>query len=359
MESVQEILQFLDLNARIELKSVALDSVLGLTASDEGIVLLSNVQKLYKLLAIIAEKDKSEPNRKDAALALINLSANKDVALKMTKLNDSDKIVTSLWSIITNKVYPSADPACMILSNLTIDKVACDSIYEILKRNKVTLSNIIDILCCQDEPTGENKEKSPKLNYLGPFLSNLSQLSEVRDEFLANSCQLLRRILPFTEYLSSSVRRGGVIGAVRNCCFDTNFHEMLLTEIDLLPRLLLPLAGPTPDTFDEEEMEKLPIDLQYLDEDKKLEEDADIRKLLLEALLQLCATKKAREIIRDQNAYLILRELHKIEKDEAVHLAIENVVDILIKKEDEINFDNYKTVDVPENLHEKLEKLDT
>ena len=76
----------------------------------KGVVLLSNVQKLYKLLAIIAEKDKSEPIRKDAALALINLSANKDVALKMTKLNDSDKIVTTLWSIITNKVYPSADP---------------------------------------------------------------------------------------------------------------------------------------------------------------------------------------------------------------------------------------------------------
>ena len=52
----------------------------------KGVVLLSNVQKLYKLLAIIAEKDKSEPIRKDAALALINLSANKDVALKMTKL---------------------------------------------------------------------------------------------------------------------------------------------------------------------------------------------------------------------------------------------------------------------------------
>ena len=28
---------------------------------------------------------------------------------------------------------------------------------------------------------------------------------------------------------------------------------------------------------------------QYLDEDKKIEEDADIRKLLLEALLQLCS----------------------------------------------------------------------
>ena len=58
------------------------------------------------------------------------------------------------------------------------------------------------------------------------------------------------------------VRRGGVIGAVRNCCFDTKYHEMLLNDIDLLPRLLLPLAGPTPDTFEEDEIEKLPIDLQ-------------------------------------------------------------------------------------------------
>ena len=132
---------------------------------------------------------------------------------------------------------------------------------------------------------------------------------------------------------------------------------MLLTEVDLLPRLLLPLAGPTPDIFSEEEVEKLPIDLQYLDEDKKIEEDPDIRKLLLESLLQLCATKKAREIIRDQNAYLILRELHKIESDQSVQLACENVVDILIKKEDEINFDNYKSVDVPEDIHEKFEKL--
>ena len=95
---------------------------------------------------------------------------------------------------------------------------------------------------------------------------------------------------------------------------------------------------------------------QYLDEDKKIEEDSDIRKLLLEALLQLCSTKKAREIIRDQNAYLILRELHKIESDETVKLACENVIDILIKKEDEIKFDNYKTVEVPEDLHAKFDK---
>ena len=143
MEAVQEILQFLDLNTRIDLKGTALESILGLTASEEGANLLSNVKELFMLLVTIAEKDKSEAIRKDAALALINLSANKDVALKMTKLSDSDKLVNTLWSIIVNKVYPSADPACMILSNMTIEKVSCVNVYEILTKNKVSMSKII------------------------------------------------------------------------------------------------------------------------------------------------------------------------------------------------------------------------
>ena len=54
--------------------------------------------------------------------------------------------------------------------------------------------------------------------------------------------------------------------------------------------------------FIQDEIEELPIDLQYLDEDKEVEPDADIRKLLLEALLQLCATKKGREILRGKNS---------------------------------------------------------
>ena len=76
-------------------------------------------------------------------MALINLSANKDVALKMIKLSDSDKLVNTLWSMIVNKVYPSADPACMILSNMTIEKVSCVNVYEILTKNKVSMSKII------------------------------------------------------------------------------------------------------------------------------------------------------------------------------------------------------------------------
>ena len=55
------------------------------------------------------------------------------------------------------------------------------------------------------------------------------------------------------------------------------------------------------------------------------------RLMLLEALNQLCATKVVREMLRKANTYLILRELHKWEKDKNCLLACENVVDILIK----------------------------
>ena len=60
---------------------------------------------------------------------------------------------------------------------------------------------------------------------------------------------------------------------------------MISDDVDLLPALLLPLAGP--EQFDEEDMQKLHEDLQYLPDDKKREEDPDIRRILLEALMKV------------------------------------------------------------------------
>lgn len=87
---------------------------------------------------------------------------------------------------------------------------------------------------------------------------------------------VIQRLLPFTEYTDSIVRRGGIIGTLKNCCFDVEHHEWLLSEdVDILSYLLLPLAGP--EEFDDIENEKLPLDLQYLPETKERESDPDIR----------------------------------------------------------------------------------
>ena len=83
-----------------------------------------------------------------------------------------------------------------------------------------------------------------------------------------------------------------------------------------------------------------------------------IRIMLLESMTQLCATKSARNELRNLNVYVILRELHKTEKDRSCLLAVENLVDILIKREDEINIENYKNLEVPENLLPKFKEMD-
>ena len=77
--------------------------------------------------------------------------------------------------------------------------------------------------------------------------------------------------------------------------------------------------------------------------------------------------------MREKNIYVILRQFHKQEGDEAVRcvcifcfvsnslwnrLAAENLVDILIKTEEEIKIDNYKELDVPKDMVPELEKMD-
>lgn len=69
------------------------------------------------------------------------------------------------------------------------------------------------------------------------------------------------------------------------CCFPENHPKLLDPNIDLISRILLPLAGP--EEFDEEDNEKLPLDLQYLPSDKMREPDPVIRQMLLEILMQV------------------------------------------------------------------------
>lgn len=82
--------------------------------------------------------------------------------------------------------------------------------------------------------------------------------------------------------------------------------------------------------------------------------------MLMETLSQLCATRRGREYLRSHGAYEILRELHKWENsagDPNCLIMCENVVDVLIRTEEEIGEDNLKTLDIPDDLIEKFENI--
>lgn len=100
------------------------------------------------------------------------------------------------------------------------------------------------------------------------------------------------------------------------------------------------------------------INFQYLDAEKQREADADLRHMLLDCLSQLCATRKNREFLREKGTYEILREYHKWETNRKALYYCENIVNILIRTEDEIGQEDLSKLDIPNDLLERFDKED-
>uniref|UniRef100_A0A182Y599 Protein HGH1 homolog n=1 Tax=Anopheles stephensi TaxID=30069 RepID=A0A182Y599_ANOST len=348
MEALEEIVQFLSKSARLDLRVVSVSHVLG---SVEGIkLLIANDKLLTSLLDLTSD----ESVAKDAVLCLVNITAEEiGAAVVVEKL--AERLVPAAYEAILNEDCKLSDAWCMVLCNITRP----EQLVEPVLKHLLAIEFALEKLTTCFTRINYNKQKC-HLNYLGPLFSNVSQSKAGRAVFCNQTTGLLGRLLPFVHHDGSIVRRGGAVGLLKNVCFDSSVHEWLLSEeMDVLPFILLPLAGP--EEFDDETNEKLPVDLQYLGPDKKREEDPDVRKMLVESLAQLCATRKGRQHLRDHGTYEILRELHKYEcspeGDKVVLAAVENVVDILIRTEEEIGEDNLKQLEIPDDVKAKIESM--
>lgn len=303
------------------------------------------ISALYKLTS-----DPAETVGREALLCLVNISTAETGSSVLLKT------IPKLADLCVDKVIdadcPLADAWAMLLSNISRSEQLATQVFDEIESRVEHLVNAFSRV-------NYNTQKC-HLNYLASIFSNLSQVARARDFFCRPNSDILNRLIPFINHETSIVRKGGAIGLLKNICFDSGRHEYLLEEIHVLPMILLPLAGH--EEFTDEENDKLPVDLQYLGPEKKREADPDIRIMLLESLAQLCATRKAREYLRDKGTYEVLRELHRFEcsdnGDPQVLLACENVVDILIRTEDEIGEDNLKTLEIPDDVLDKINKMD-
>ncbi|NXR36634.1 HGH1 protein, partial [Zosterops hypoxanthus] len=237
---------------------------------------------------------------------------------------------------------PSSGGVCGVLANLSRDPGAAPRVLRALGPGAEPLLRALS----GARPPAE----------LGAFLCNLSQAPEGRQTLLDRSGAVVRRMLALVRWPQVEMRRG-VVGALRNCCFQHENHEWLLSpDVDALPLLLLPLAGP--EDLPEEEMEQLPVDLQYLPLEHRREEEPEIRKMLLETLMLLAATKPGRCHLRSQGSYLVLRELHTWEKDPEVLSTCEKLIQVLIGDEPEEGMENLLEVTIPEDMERRLRDLD-
>jgi len=216
-----EVAPFLSPTARADLRAIAVQYFLGLTGSETGRrYIVDNGDYLQQLINVI--DDEQAAIAKDAFLAIVNLAAESDIACRIMKLTTADKVLDRLLTAALYEGRVEPNIACMALSNLSRSESAASLIAEYVIKERdpdVGVKRIVDVLCRSDLPGRD---------YLAPFLSNLTQVSSVRKILLDHDRVVFQRILPIINYTKSATRRGGIVGTVRNCCFETGMSTFLV-----------------------------------------------------------------------------------------------------------------------------------
>jgi hypothetical protein len=223
MDSLNELSEFIRSDSRLDVKTLALHHVLSMTGDFESRnLMLSHPTLLISVIILAFKKDEQKSINKDAFFTLINMSAEELNAQRLMEKNPV--LVRLLIDYILDENSKFSDTACAILSNLSRGKKNSETIYKYFesnssdsnnneKKGNFSLEKLLTVFCT------ENFNKTNRLDYLAPFICNLTQLENVRNVILEDN-MLLLRLLPYTTYLKSTIRRGGIVGAIKNCCFN-------------------------------------------------------------------------------------------------------------------------------------------
>lgn len=230
-----------------------------LSGTPEGCLLVHRTESLLRAIIRLVEEEKVAVLRRDAFLVLVNVSATDEGASAILAAEES--LVRKSLDEILNENSTLADPCAMFLSNISRPRQNVEQVLDALLAVEHSIERLLTSFTRK-----EFNQKGMKLDYIAPIFSNLTQCQKGRDVVCAPEGHILTRILPFTHHPDNIIRRGGATGILKNICFDTGRHDWLLSEeVNVLPFILLPLAGP--EEFSEEDNDKFPIELQVIDGD--------------------------------------------------------------------------------------------
>ena len=211
MDNWKELVTFLTQDTRLELKSKALGYVLGLTGTQDGQELIRKHKEVLRILLDLTT-DSDPQIVRDAYSALLNLSASDDVA-ELVGLGVIPRFLDSL----TDPRQKHADKICMLLSNLTRQEDGAAAFVKSvssLPHGQNSLYTLVDIFDRRDY------NKDAEFHHLAMVFSNISQVSTARKLFLDRSKCIIPRLLPYTQFKGSLIRRSGVASLLRNLCFE-------------------------------------------------------------------------------------------------------------------------------------------
>jgi len=238
------------------------------------------------------------------------------------------------------------EPSPTIIKNLdTLEDGSVTKGKHILLPEKPTmtilLSKFLTTSLIRDENDGLQQtfdEASESLidpyQHFATILMNVTQLERGRMYLMRQSegTSILETLL-LQLRSKNPVRRQGIAGAVKNCCFEKDSAWWLLNQVHILKHLLYPLAGP--EELELDEKIGMDPDLWLEGPEKRREPDHGTRLLLIESILLLCATgKQARQNIRVARTYVILKLADMVEESEDISEKINEVVQYLRRDEE-------------------------
>jgi hypothetical protein len=306
------------------LKKAAVEIVQGLSGTDEGVQRLATHAKelLPPLLLLLGE---AEEISKPAAEALVNLS--QDVAV-VDHLIDVGAVERAM-ELIGKPGSKVNKLMVMLLVNISsVDK----GVSRLLQEGDAKLAglNVAKLVRFFSRFSSSERGSEDEYEYVANILVNVTRLQSGRKVVLDMSRGILRQVLPQIDS-RSVIRRQGVAGTVRNCCFDaeTQLPSLLLASEFLWPALLLPLAGKR--VYSEADTAKMPLELATpLSQDREPESDPKVRVEACEAIYLLVLQEGGRRAFWAINGPRILELSYEDEEDPKVMEAFERVGALLV-----------------------------
>ncbi|KAJ5961100.1 uncharacterized protein N7479_008250 [Penicillium vulpinum] len=329
---LEELVEFLH-HGNTQIRQIACENLVGFSTAQPDLFKRHQLLPVRDLKLLVRDYI---PIAKNALTILINLSSDEEIL----KLLAEDEFIEDLLAKLTNVKEPNADEVAMLLANL----VKSENLKKLLSLKRKapesvsTSGNAIDqLMDCFVKGAEGSLNKHANYDYLSYVFADLSQTEEGRAYFIKrqeyDGVVPITKLTVFTEH-KSDIRRKGIASTIKNVAFEVDSHPMLFAEdeVNLLPYLLLPLAGP--EELSEEDTADMLPDLQLLPPDKQRDSDTTIITTHLETLLLLTTTRDGREKMRAVGVYPLIRETHMHVEDENVTEACDRLVQVLMRDEE-------------------------
>lgn len=296
---------------------------------------------LKEILQVTSSSD--EVTSKHALVALINITSHCAEAIdKLIGLNGVTRIMDSVISYDA----ANAHEKLMLLTNLTTQPSGLLQILDLadkelkgqrLLRLAIRFAQPIDYTAIpKAKPLhGLNviTESGDDYEYAAMVLMNATLRSEGREIFFSKPDFFMPSLLDAVSG-DNPIRKQGIIGVIRNLCFDHSKHEYLLNKVHILPAIIRPLISQNIEENNEEAAKLLHIAFPTM-KFGDTEPMAVNRRNLLETLLLLTQSEVGKSVLIQHNVVFVMRELDEWETDEENKELGMRVSAVLLPKDEE------------------------